>query len=464
MLVPIALFGWLAVSLLLFATLTPRRAAITCIVAGTLFLPVADVSLPGLPDFTPQVAVAGGAMLGALLFDFARVTSLSPRWFDVPVVILALVPFATSLSNGLGAYDGVASAFGSSLRWGVPYVLGRVYFRSLDELRELAVGILIGGLLYVPLCLIEVRMSPQLHTWIYGFHQHQFAQTRRFGGFRPTVFMSHGLVVSFWMAASTLTGAWLWTSGSVRRLWGIPMGAVTGALAVTTLLCKSVGAAVLLAIGLLSLGIVRVWRQRWVLLLLLALPVTYVGVRGFELAPLRQVVEFSTSVVGETPAASLNVRLVNEEVLVQHALARKWLGWGGWNRSRPNDQPGTVTDGLWVITLSQHGIVGLIAWLGTGLVAPAVLAIRLRPEAWLHASAASGVAIAFVLTLFAIDSLLNAGVIPVYVFALGGLASVAAAIPSGTRPVAVHVVRRVPPKRDPRERCRPTDPSQQRTS
>ena len=34
-----------------------------------------------------------------------------------------------------------------------------------------------------PLCVIELRFSPQLHNWVYGYHQHDFVQTIRDGGY-----------------------------------------------------------------------------------------------------------------------------------------------------------------------------------------------------------------------------------------------------------------------------------------
>ena len=58
----------------------------------------------------------------------------------------------------------------------------------------------LGGLIYVPLCLFEVRMSPQLHNMVYGFAQHSFGQTVRGGGWRPMVFMQHGLAVGLFMS------------------------------------------------------------------------------------------------------------------------------------------------------------------------------------------------------------------------------------------------------------------------
>ena len=72
LLVPLALIGWLPLSLLLFATLPPRRAALLLVVAGTLFLPVGGYDLPGLPDYTKESAIAYGLLMGILAFDSRR--------------------------------------------------------------------------------------------------------------------------------------------------------------------------------------------------------------------------------------------------------------------------------------------------------------------------------------------------------------------------------------------------------
>jgi len=44
---------------------------------------------------------------------------------------------------------------------------------------------------------IELTASPQLNRWIYGYHQSQFIMAMRAGGYRPMVFMRHGLNVAF---------------------------------------------------------------------------------------------------------------------------------------------------------------------------------------------------------------------------------------------------------------------------
>lgn len=57
--------------------------------------------------------------------------------------------------------------------------------------------LVIAGLIYTVPMLYEIRMSPQLHTIFYGYFPHSFGQQARGGGFRPVVFMGHGLLVGF---------------------------------------------------------------------------------------------------------------------------------------------------------------------------------------------------------------------------------------------------------------------------
>ena len=61
--------------------------------------------------------------------------------------------------------------------WGVPYLIGRFYFNDAAGTRDLALGLLLGGILYLPFCLFEIRMSPVLHTTLYGLHPASIYQT-----------------------------------------------------------------------------------------------------------------------------------------------------------------------------------------------------------------------------------------------------------------------------------------------
>jgi O-antigen ligase len=112
---------------------------------------------------------------------------------------------------------------------------------------------------------------------------------------------------------------------------------------------------------------------------------------------------------------------------------RPLLGWGGWGRSlaRKSDDPlgrETVTiDSLWIIVFGKFGVVGLGSLL-LGLLVP-VLALwrRCPPSTWHRPSSAWPWALALVLTLYALDDLVNAMVNPVYLLIAGGLGGLALA-------------------------------------
>src|SRR3954470_14694027 len=145
-LIPIALFGWIPILLLLFSAWPSRRAVIVACVFGWLFLPYAGYDLPGLPAYSKQTATSLGVLLATAVFRVDLLLALRPRWADLPVAIWCLCPIASSLINDLGLYDGLAMAFGHSVLWGLPYLIGRIHFTRLEHIRELAIGIVEGGL------------------------------------------------------------------------------------------------------------------------------------------------------------------------------------------------------------------------------------------------------------------------------------------------------------------------------
>ncbi len=418
-LVPIALFGWIPVVLLLFAALRPRRAVVTAFVAGWLFLPMAGYGVPGLPDYTKMTATCVGVLLGVAFFDASRLAAFRPKLVDLPMLVWCACPFFTSMVNGLGAYDGFSAVMYQTERWGLPYFIGRLYFGDLEGLRELAVGVFIGGLVYVPLCLWEIRMSPQLHETVYGFHQHSFGQTRRFGGWRPMVFLQHGLMVGMWMTSASVLGFWLWRSGALRRLRGAPVWALVAVQIVTTVLCKSFGALVLLAGGI---GLLLGRRIRPAVLAALLLPPVYMAARVQGWYP--QIALDAAGLISEGKAGSLRMRIDAEAILVEHAMSQPLLGWGAYDRNRVYNEEGrliTVTDSLWIITLGQKGLLGLTALAAALLVGPAVLLLGVRPRHWAHPELAPATGLAVIVLLFAYDSLINGMINPVYTLAAGGV-------------------------------------------
>ena len=149
--VPIMLFGWVPFTIFLFFSCKPHHAVLISIIGGWLFLPHSGYNLPGLPEYNKIMVIALGLVFGGRISGHRRASSFRWEIYDLPMIIWCLSPIATSVTNQLGFYDGISSSFGEVLQWGVPYLAGRIYFNSTSILRDLCLGIIIGGLLYVPL-------------------------------------------------------------------------------------------------------------------------------------------------------------------------------------------------------------------------------------------------------------------------------------------------------------------------
>lgn len=425
----IALFAWIPAVIGMFLVMRPRRAVITAYLFAWLFLPVAAIPISGLPDYTKMSATCVGVLLASLIFDSRRLIGFSPRWLDLPMLAWCLCPMASSLTNGLGIYDGASATLNQAIIWGLPYLIGRVYFDNLDAVRELAVGLFVGGVVYVPFCLFEVRMSPQLHALVYGYMQHGFSQTFRFGGWRPMVFLQHGLMVGMWMCMATFVGWWLWWTGAVRRIAGIPIGPIVLAVFVTAVLCKSMGALVLLIVGVGVMVALKWMRLRLAIVLLILTAPLYIGLRASGLWTGEELTEMSGE-ISEERAQSLEVRLANEKALASHAMERPVFGWGGWGRNRIHDQMGkdvSITDGFWIITMGCYGLVGLASFLAVFLLPGLCFLFRAPASSWCGPALAPAGALVVVNTLFMIDCIPNAMLNPVYTVVAGALTSCLAA-------------------------------------
>ncbi len=423
-LVPITLFGWIPLVIISFTVLPPRRAVIAAYLLGWLFLPVVTYDLPGLPDYGKWSATNFGVAAAALLFDSARVRALRWRWFDLAALVFCVSPFASSLANGLGPYDGFSSSLAHVVTWGLPYLVGRAYFSDGQGLTELAMGVAIGGLLYVPLCLFEIRMSPQLHALVYGYSQHAFDQAMRGGGWRPMVFMQHGLAVGLWMSAASVVAVTWWRWAGRRYLLRLPARFAAPALLVTAVLCKSSGATLLMFMGLAAVWATRRFSTSKVLLALAWLPIVYVPIRAFGLWHGEELVEWVGLVLPDR-AASLGFRLECERLLADRAREQWLLGWGGWGRSavyigEENEQR-VITDSLWILVYGRQGALGLAAVIGM-LVLPVISFARSCPRSlWRHPKLAPVIALAVVLASYMIDNLVNDMPNPLYLLIAGGL-------------------------------------------
>ncbi len=453
-LVPLTLFGFLPLVLYLFNRFPGQRAVVVSFVAGYLFLPQAGFLgrfpiVPGLPPYDKISALSYCVLIAILLFDSGRLSSFQPGWIDLPMLTWCLCPIATQMANGLSP---ISPTTVQIMTWGVPYFIGRIYFNDLAGMRQLAVGIFAGGMVYVPLCLLEMRISPTLHLRLYGYHARvDFGQTMRYGGYRPTVLLEHGLWVGVWMMAATLLGILLWRTTIIKKLWNYPMSWLVPVLFVTFILVKSTGAYLYLAIGI-GIWFTSRWLRTALPLLLLSVAISiylYLGATG-ELYRIPQVNAFlvASENTDNDRSASVAFRIANEKLLAAKAQQRMIFGWGDSGGNRIYDETGkdiSVTDSLWIIAYGLQGVVGLISFTAM-LLLPSLGFVFLRypPSTWSNRKVAPAVGLALILVLYLLDSILNAMTCPVFMVASGGLAGLVLKQPETNRAKSV---RAAPPRR-----------------
>ena len=321
----------------------------------------------GVERLLPKGWVLGLTLMAALGVMATTLTNADP------------VPAGPFFLPGMQVYDMVSVLMSLAIML-IPFLLGWRFLGGVTGQRALLMAFAIGGMLYAPLMLIEVRLSPQLNTWIYGFFPHSFAQHVRGGGFRPIVFLPHGLWVGIFMAMAILSALALWrvTPTGARPFDRLRWLVLAGGLLVVLVLAKSLGA---LAITLVLGAVVLFGGRRMVLLAaagVAALVLIYPMARGAGLVPVEAVVSLAESIDAER-AGSFQFRLENEDQLLAKANEKALFGWGTWGRGLIYNSWGnrtSVTDGSWIIVMNSFGWVGYLAQFGL-LCIPAIrLALR----------------------------------------------------------------------------------------
>ena len=236
------------------------------------------------------------------------------------------------------------------------------------------------ALVYVPLCLFEVRMSPQLHKYVFGVHQDSFLQTRRGSTFRPMVFTHHGLELTMWLAGASLLALSIWRSGRRIRILGVPIGVVAGLLAFTLVAARS-GALILFIAGsfLVMQWPAKLARQGWVAILVLVC--LLVSVRATGAWNEQSLVELAGTASADR-AQSFEYRIDCENRLLARAQDRWLFGWSNWYFQYVKADDGhyttVTTDSLWIIAFAKNGIVGLLSILALSMLPSFGLWSRIR--------------------------------------------------------------------------------------
>ena len=404
------LFAWPIAMVILTMIVPVRRVVLVSIIGGNLFLPATAIALPGMPNYTKMLAAGIGAFLPAFIFAFADLIKFRPKLLDLFFLGFLVAPGISSLLNGLGPYDALAVTVNRFLEWGVAYWIGRTLFTDLPALRDLCVAVVVSAMAYAPLCLFEIVMSPQLNRIVYGFQASDWVMTKRMGGWRPQVFMQHGLALAAWMATAALVAWILWRSRAIRNIWGIPISWIAIGLVFLTIMLRSTGAALLLLSLITAAEFIQTTRLRPLLLVLVLAPMGYIGLRtfGWQGDQLVQLME----PLGQERAGSLNMRLENDQMIVDKVMrSRPIFGSGGWGRWRVYDDNGndiTVSDSWWSILVGTTGLFGLFCTYATFIAPLFPLSMHKSRKRIFLGPLGAAWAIGLGILLFVLDSLANA--------------------------------------------------------
>ena len=373
------LMAWPIVTLALFRKLPPGRAFLATMVAGYLILPEppASFDFPLAPPLTKHNIPAFSAFL-CMMFMYGKRGPLLPEslYGKSLVTIFVLSPVFTAFTNmepvfygqvglpGLGIKDAIALSIQQFLLI-IPFLLARQYLADRQSQRDILIALLIGGVFYSLLMLIEIRMSPQLNMWIYGYFQHFFSQTVRFGGWRPVVFLYHGLWVAFYCMTAVVAAWALWRRDD--KLPKVRMFLLALYLTAVLILAKSLGA-VLFAMILIPMAVIFTPKTQVKMALLIGtLAVAYPVLKGAHLIPEKALLA-QAEAIDQDRSASLQFRFDNENILLDRAYAKPVFGWGSWGRNHILDPVTgnilTVTDGRWIITIGVYGWIGFLAEFG----------------------------------------------------------------------------------------------------
>jgi hypothetical protein len=387
----IALFViWPIAAYKIFRRYSLDKSIILLFLVPYLFLPVPHLTLTPikLPLFPPLDKEVVPVLIALILIHLNKIKiNYLPRFRLSLFFCLALLlsPFMTVFTNmdplvfptrsipGLKYTEALSIFVAVYIKVYVPFVIGYALLGTSRAHEEFVKLIFIFGLIYSLLMLYEVRMSPQIHRDVYGYFPHDWRQQLRAGGFRPVVFLGHGLLVALYGCFAAAAAFALWRNNhQIIKGKGV---FVVLYFCLVLVLCKTYSAIIyFMAFAALALFFGTRFRLQvvsWVAILVLLYPL----VRGF--LPLSEITEFFMGLNPER-AGSLQFRFDNEDALLAKANERPYFGWGTWGRNRVfnpiTGEDMSVTDGAWIL---NYGIFGWLGYIGImGLIAYPVIALK----------------------------------------------------------------------------------------
>lgn len=367
----LVIFSWPLVTLWMLLRYPVQKAVLFAILFAFLLLPAA---LEIDPPLIPPLNKASITSLSLVIFLFLLRKKF--RFFqpgvttNIIIGYLMVVIISSGLNGsveitgskflaGLTLYDGFSNVIRAIILF-IPFFLGRYFFSSLDNNKYILKVMVILGLIYTLPILYELRFSPQLHNKVYGYHASDFIQSMREGSYRASVFIGHGLPLTFWLSMCAIAAMAL--HKTKIRIGKLPPLMIVCFLLAIIALSKTWSAYIYACIGIAFIYWLSARNQIKVAFLLAALIMLYPSSKIMGIFPDKAIIQ-NLAEQNVERAKSMETRYVNEEALLTHALKKPFFGWGGWGRNRIYDNAGkddSITDGRWIIEFGNFGFFGFV--------------------------------------------------------------------------------------------------------
>ncbi|MER5174041.1 hypothetical protein [Thioclava kandeliae] len=440
------LFSWPLVTWLLFKKYRVSIALPATIIFGYLFIPERiSFDPPLLPaidkSFMPSLCTilflaAHNSRLKRVSIKRAQKSNVNRSVKDrtertspgsrvarlVPLILLLMLcaPVLTWLTNqnaliygsrylkGIALYDMLSMVQNLAVIF-LPFWLARRELGTPQAANDLLKVFAIASLIYSVLVMWEARMSPQLNRDLYGFFASDWRQHVR-EGFRPIVFLAHGLRVGIFICMGALACAALARANidGRRSRWLL----ATAWMIVVLYFSRNLGA-MLICLPLTAVILVAPLKIQFLLAGLTSITVLlYPMARGSGAIPTERITDY-VALISPERAASFEYRLRNEDILLEKANEKPLTGWGGFGRSRVFDPitgaDQSTTDGSWVISIGVYGWVGYLGQFG--LLCGGAILMWLRHRRYGLNTLDSGIALILVANL--VDLIPNSSLVPI---------------------------------------------------
>lgn len=341
-------------------------ATFIAIVGGFLLLPVkVGIDLPLLPTLDKNITSCIGALLGITLVKKDNFNWLGKdgivTYLILAILSLTVINYFFNMQpmfngvywkEGITLYEAISACIRNYFAI-LPLVIAVNVIKSEGDVIKLHKLLVLALLIYLPLVLFEIRFSPQLHNYLYGFYPHSLKQQMREGGFRAMVFTGHGLLTANIYLAGFIA---LLILKHFKRYF--ISSAVNTFLIVVffvmLVLLKSATATILALIATILLYLMSATPRSILLKGIVIFAIVYPLLVTLGLIPLDDIHGFLQGVLPPERIESLFFRLYNENLYVEYLGSYLFIGYGGLGRAII---PEVIVDGIWLVWTMRYGVI-----------------------------------------------------------------------------------------------------------